>query len=63
MTRLVNILSIGTHSVSKGDCAIKVLLIFPDEDTVAYKNVDYDFHQRFDGLPKDEKLVCYYSCR
>ncbi|KAL4714146.1 hypothetical protein ACJJTC_008500 [Scirpophaga incertulas] len=32
-----------------------------DEDTLAYKNVDYDFHQRF-GMPKDEKLVCYYSC-
>ncbi|CAH2268889.1 TBC1 domain family member 9 isoform X2 [Pararge aegeria] len=30
-----------------------------DEDT--YKNVDYDFHQRF-SMPKDEKLVCYYSC-
>ncbi|XP_038215834.1 TBC1 domain family member 9 isoform X1 [Zerene cesonia] len=32
-----------------------------DEDTINYKNVDYDFHQRF-GMPKDEKLVCYYSC-
>ncbi|CAG5012284.1 unnamed protein product [Parnassius apollo] len=30
-----------------------------DEDT--YKNVDYEFHQRF-AMPKDEKLVCYYSC-
>ncbi|CAH2074312.1 unnamed protein product, partial [Iphiclides podalirius] len=30
-----------------------------DEDT--YKNVDYLFHQRF-SMPKDEKLVCYYSC-
>lgn len=32
-----------------------------DEDTITYKNVDYEFHQRF-GMPKDEKLVCYYSC-
>ncbi|XP_072943418.1 TBC1 domain family member 9 [Epargyreus clarus] len=32
-----------------------------DEDTITYKNVDYDFHQRF-NMPKDEKLVCYYSC-
>ncbi|KAJ2952626.1 hypothetical protein O0L34_g6956 [Tuta absoluta] len=32
-----------------------------DEDTVTYKNVDYEFHQRF-NMPKDEKLVCYYSC-
>ncbi|KAL0893723.1 hypothetical protein ABMA27_013870 [Loxostege sticticalis] len=32
-----------------------------DEDTLNYKNVDYEFHQRF-GMPKDEKLVCYYSC-
>ncbi|KAG7307154.1 hypothetical protein JYU34_007300 [Plutella xylostella] len=32
-----------------------------DEDTVTYKNVDYEFHQRF-SMPKDEKLVCYYSC-
>ncbi|XP_047510083.1 TBC1 domain family member 9 isoform X1 [Pieris napi] len=32
-----------------------------DEDTINYKNVDYNFHQRF-GMPKDEKLVCYYSC-
>ncbi|XP_075969354.1 TBC1 domain family member 8/9 isoform X2 [Anticarsia gemmatalis] len=30
-----------------------------DEDT--YKNVDYEFHERF-RMPKDEKLVCYYSC-
>ncbi|KOB64627.1 putative ypt/rab gtpase activating protein, partial [Operophtera brumata] len=36
--------------------------IYYDEDTVTYKSVDYEFHQRFDGLPKDEKLVCYYSC-
>ncbi|CAK1552200.1 unnamed protein product [Leptosia nina] len=35
--------------------------ITEDEDTVNYKNVDYDFHQRF-NMPKDEKLVCYYSC-
>ncbi|XP_023947050.1 TBC1 domain family member 9 [Bicyclus anynana] len=32
-----------------------------DEDTITYKNVDYDFRQRF-AMPKDEKLVCYYSC-
>lgn len=32
-----------------------------DEDTVTYKNVDYEFHERF-RMPKDEKLVCYYSC-
>ncbi|XP_030031232.1 TBC1 domain family member 9 isoform X2 [Manduca sexta] len=32
-----------------------------DEDTITYKNVDYEFHQRF-NMPKDEKLVCYYSC-
>ncbi|XP_045785800.1 TBC1 domain family member 9 isoform X2 [Maniola jurtina] len=32
-----------------------------DEDTITYKNVDYEFHQRF-SMPKDEKLVCYYSC-
>ncbi|VVD02906.1 unnamed protein product [Leptidea sinapis] len=32
-----------------------------DEDTITYNNVDYEFHQRF-NLPKDEKLVCYYSC-
>ncbi|XP_073944241.1 TBC1 domain family member 8/9 isoform X2 [Choristoneura fumiferana] len=32
-----------------------------DEDTINYKNVDYEFHQRF-AMPKDEKLVCYYSC-
>ncbi|XP_061712072.1 TBC1 domain family member 9 isoform X1 [Cydia pomonella] len=32
-----------------------------DEDTITYKNVVYEFHQRF-GMPKDEKLVCYYSC-
>ncbi|XP_026329753.1 TBC1 domain family member 9 isoform X2 [Hyposmocoma kahamanoa] len=35
--------------------------ITEDEDTVTYKNVDYEFHQRF-GMPDDEKLVCYYSC-
>ncbi|KAH9644075.1 hypothetical protein HF086_009788 [Spodoptera exigua] len=33
-----------------------------DEDSVTYKNVDYEFHERF-RMPKDEKLVCYYSCR
>ncbi|XP_046964550.1 TBC1 domain family member 9 [Vanessa cardui] len=32
-----------------------------DEDTITYKNVVYEFHQRF-SMPKDEKLVCYYSC-
>ncbi|XP_052750576.1 TBC1 domain family member 9 isoform X2 [Galleria mellonella] len=32
-----------------------------DEDTLMYKNVDNEFHQRF-GMPSDEKLVCYYSC-
>ncbi|XP_035436971.1 TBC1 domain family member 9 isoform X1 [Spodoptera frugiperda] len=32
-----------------------------DEDSVTYKNVDYEFHERF-RMPKDEKLVCYYSC-
>ncbi|KAM3963454.1 TBC1 domain family member 8/9 [Aphomia sociella] len=32
-----------------------------DEDTIMYKNVDNEFHQRF-GMPNDEKLVCYYSC-
>lgn len=32
-----------------------------DEDTLTYKNVDYEFHERF-RMPKDEKLVCYYSC-
>ncbi|KAJ0180398.1 hypothetical protein K1T71_003802 [Dendrolimus kikuchii] len=32
-----------------------------DEDTITYKNFEYEFHQRF-GMPKDEKLVCYYSC-
>ncbi|XP_021209163.1 TBC1 domain family member 9 isoform X1 [Bombyx mori] len=35
--------------------------ITEDEDTITYKNVDYEFHQRF-NMPKDEKLVCYYSC-
>ncbi|XP_050344939.1 TBC1 domain family member 9 isoform X3 [Nymphalis io] len=32
-----------------------------DEDTITYKNVVYEFRQRF-SMPKDEKLVCYYSC-
>ncbi|CAH0720664.1 unnamed protein product, partial [Brenthis ino] len=32
-----------------------------DEDTIMYKNADYEFHQRF-SMPKDEKLVWYYSC-
>ncbi|XP_053625119.1 TBC1 domain family member 9 isoform X2 [Plodia interpunctella] len=35
--------------------------ITEDEDTLTYKNVDNEFHQRF-GMPKEEKLVCYYSC-
>ncbi|XP_060800380.1 TBC1 domain family member 9 isoform X2 [Amyelois transitella] len=35
--------------------------ITEDEDTITYKNVDNEFHQRF-GMPKEEKLVCYYSC-
>ncbi|XP_059050119.1 TBC1 domain family member 9 [Achroia grisella] len=32
-----------------------------DEDTLMYKNVANEFHQKF-GMPNDEKLVCYYSC-
>ncbi|XP_041977166.1 TBC1 domain family member 9 isoform X2 [Aricia agestis] len=31
-----------------------------DEESVTYNNCI--FHERFPSLPKDEKLVCYYSC-
>lgn len=35
--------------------------IAEDEDTSTFKNVNHEFHKKF-AIPKDEKLVCYYSC-
>lgn len=37
-------------------------MLFAEEDPAAFKTVSFKFHQLF-NIPKEDKLVNYYSCR
>lgn len=39
-----------------------VLILFTEEDPESFKTVSFKFHQLF-NIPKEDKLVNYYSCR
>lgn len=39
-----------------------VLMLFTEEDPESFKTVSFKFHQLF-SVPKEDKLVNYYSCR
>lgn len=39
-----------------------LFVVLPDEDTKAFKMASEKFCRLF-SMPKDEKLVDYYSCR
>lgn len=43
-------------------CINWVLILFTEEDPESFKTVSFKFHQLF-SVPKEDKLVNYYSCR
>lgn len=45
-----------------GQCINWVLILFTEEDPESFKTVSFKFHQLF-SVPKEDKLVNYYSCR